>query len=72
MYRQYVLASGGARRVGWIDHEPPLARGGVVELKDDARLWIVEMTGGATRDAAPEQAYQVCGVVGRVVLPNRS
>ena len=66
MFRQYSLVSGVARRVGWIDHEPPLKRGTVITLKGDDREWAVEHAGVKTLDHPPDTTWQVGGITGRM------
>lgn len=72
MYRQYVLVNGATRRVGWIDREPPLRAGQMVQLLGDDAWWVVEFAGRqVAMDAPPESAWQVGGIVGRMRLARR-
>lgn len=65
MYRQYVLQCGDTRRVGWINHEPPLKREMVLTLKGDARRWVVEHAGTIQLLEAPDTTWNVGGIIAR-------
>ena len=71
MFRQYALAHGAERRVGWLDHEQRLKPGTMVTLKGETDWWVIELAGTVTLPTPPDARWQVGGIVGRMRLPER-